>query len=278
MIELVENYAALFKKEKLIEKILKEGKFIFYGVPSSAISLLLASLYKVSKKKQIVFIATTNSEAESFFHESASLLDSSEVSYFPGYEGIPYDYAHYNSENKIDRIRTLAKILSGEKKIIFTSVSGFLKTLPSSKTLLKNSLILKIGSEISQADLFYKLIQLGYLREEICQSYGSFSVKGGVVDIFSPSMNEPVRLDFFGDTLETVKLFDPSTQRSISEIEEISILPVSEFTLTDKEWNLYKEKIEVEDSKLKKPSFEISVKKPLEELISLVKEIGRAHV
>lgn len=268
MKQILEKYKTIFEKENVLEKYSKSKKFNFFGTPKSAVSLISSSLY-LSSKKQILFIAPTNQEALNYFSEFQSFLPLEEISYFPGFEGIPYDYAHYNQETKIDRITCLSKILDEKKSIIITSVSGFLKKLPSPKNLLKESILLKKDSEYSQEIFLKKLIELGYSRESICEDFGSFSVKGGVIDVFTPNFENPIRFDFFGDSIESIKIFSAGTQKSISEIKEILILPVSEFSFNSKEWEIYKNQIESMPSVLKKPSLDL--KTPLEELSSFVK-------
>ncbi len=268
--EILEKYKLVFEKEKILETVLKENSFCFFGVPHSAVSLISSVVFLTSINKKIIFITPTNAEAQNYYGEFQSYLDINEINYFPGYEGIPYDYAHYNHEVKLERLNTLAKILDGDNSLIVTSVSGFLKKLPSPKNLLKDSILLKKKSEIEQEVFLKKLIELGYSRESICENFGSFSVKGGVVDVFTPKFDNPIRFDFYGDEIESIKLFSASTQKSISEIDEVLILPTSEFSLNGKEWEEYKTKIESFPKNLKKP--DIDSKKYLEELVSLVKK------
>ncbi|HMV45129.1 MAG TPA: transcription-repair coupling factor, partial [Leptospiraceae bacterium] len=197
-------------------------------------------------------------------------LPSKSIAYLPGPEVIPYDYAKYSREIKIDRINTLARILNEERLLLFTSTIGFLKTLPSPKILMGKSINLKKGDDFDQTKLISSLVALGYSREEICDEYGKFSVKGGVIDVYSPLSSDPVRLDFFGDTLESIKTFDSTTQRSLSELEDVSILPVDEFLLSKEEWELYQREIEVRGKNLKKPDMEMAHHNALEELVPVV--------
>ena len=250
----------------------KKGQFKFYGIPDSAVSFLASAIYLYQNKKSAIVISATNTDSEALFREALSFLPKENIAYFPGPEVIPYDYARYSRELKIDRINTLARILSGERILLFTSAIGFLKTLPPASILMGKSLNLKTGDEIDQTDLLQSLVALGYVREEICEEYGKFSVKGGVIDVYSPLFTDPVRLDFFGDTLESIKSFDSSTQRSISELEKVSLLPVDEFLLSKKEWEHYQKEIELRGKGLKKPDMEISHHTALEELIPVVHE------
>lgn len=248
----------------------KKGFFKFYGIPDSAISFIASAIYLNQNKKNIIIISPTNTDSEALYREAYSFLSAENIAYLPGPEGIPYDYTKYSRELKIDRINTLARILNGERLLLFTSVIGFLKTLPSSKLLMGKSISLKKGSEVEQNEIILSLVNLGYTREEICDEFGKFSVKGGVIDIYSPLSSDPVRLDFFGDTIETIKSFDSSTQKSLAELDEITILPVDEFLLSKEEWEIYQREIEKRGKGLKKPDLEISHHNALEELIPLV--------
>ncbi len=272
MKDLLSHYSKKISESKFESEYKKKGQFRFYGIPDSASSFLASAIYLSQSKKSSIIVSATNTDSEILFREAMSFLPSENIAYLPGPEVIPYDYARYSRELKIDRINTLARILNGERLLLFTSCVGFLKTLPSPSILLGKSLTLKKGDEIDQTDLLQTLVALGYAREEICEEFGKFTVKGGVVDVYSPLSADPVRLDFFGDTLESIKSFDSSTQRSISELEKISILPVDEFLLSKKEWELYQKEIESRGKGLKKPDLEMSHHTALEELVPVVHE------
>lgn len=272
MKDLLKQYVKKLSEVKFHSAYNKKGQFKFFGIPDSAISFLSAAIYSSEEKKSAIVISSTNTDSEALFREALSFLPKENIAYFPGPEVIPYDYARYSRELKIDRINALARILNEERILLFTSAIGFLKTLPSPKILKGKSIVLKKNDEIEQTNLIRTLVSLGYLREEICEEFGRFSVKGGVVDVYSPLFTDPVRLDFFGDTLESIKSFDSNTQRSISELEEVSILPVDEFLLSNKEWELYQKEIEIRGSGKKKPDMEMSHHTALEELIPVVHE------
>ncbi len=272
MKDLLSRYVKKLSETNFESCYKKKGQYKFYGIPDSSASFLASVIYLFQNKKSSIVISATNTDSEALFREALSFLPRESLAFLPGPEVIPYDYARYSRELKIDRINTLARILSGERILLFTSAIGFLKTLPSPSILMGKSLSLKKGDEIDQTDLLQSLVLLGYAREEICEEFGKFSVKGGVVDVYSPLFTDPVRLDFFGDTLESIKSFDSSTQRSISELEKVSILPVDEFLLSKKEWEIYQKEIESRGKGLKKPDMEMSHHTALEELVPVVHE------
>lgn len=272
MKDILSQYTQKLKEFELAAKFHKSGSFRIYGVPDSASSFVFSAVFSSLKKESLLVVASTNSEAEVLYREAMSFMELEDLAFLPGPDTIPYDYAHYSREMKVDRINALSRILEGKKTLIFTSAVGFLKTLPKAELLSKKSITLEKDKEFSQTLLLAKLVELGYTREEICEEYGQFSVKGGVVDIYSSYRGQALRVDFWGDTIDSIKVFDPSTQRSLSELTKTVVLPVDEFILSDSEWKIYSEKIDEFPSSLKKPEYEFSHKHPVEELIPLVHE------
>jgi transcription-repair coupling factor (superfamily II helicase) len=269
MKELIQSYSKLIQDNKIIQEYSRKNTFTFYGVPEGAISFISSSIFDSIKNQTIIFISPSNSDAEAYFNEAHSYIPSENLAYLPGPEGIPYDYSHYVTDVKLARINTLSKILENKPCLLFTSVSGFLRTLFDPKKLLSNSIYLKKESEYNLTLIIKGLIDLGYKRNDICTEHGSFSLKGGILDICTPSYEDGIRFDFFGDTLESIKLFDLESQKSSTEIQEIRILPATEYSLTEKEWELYTNKLnEFKNKKL--PELDLISKTPLEELISLI--------
>lgn len=271
------NIISLIYSDQLLssnfESVYKENKGVkFYGVPSSASSFLASVIYTTLKDQFVLVIASTNTEAEFLYRESLSYLAEEDICYFPGPEVIPYDYSHMSPEVKRDRIRVLSRILSGQKAIIFTSTIGFLHTVPTPKSLKDKSFSIFKDQELSLKEFTKKLVRLGYEREEVCEQFGQFSIKGGLVDVFTTYASNPIRVDFFGDTIDEIKLFDPNTQKSVETLERAYILPFSEFVLSEEEREEYFKKIIKNYPNLKKPESEIEHGTVLEELVGLVRK------
>lgn len=260
------------KYSKKLNSFLKKEKSslngsIFYSVADSSASLQSSILFESLVDKSLIVVLPTNYEAEGTYREILSYLPSTKVFYFPGTETIPYEWAHVPQDIKRDRVLVLNQILRKKHSLIVTSVSGFLQTVPERLDLFSKSLDFLPGSEYDQERIIRDLVRFGYERRNICDHYGTFSVKGGVIDVFASHSRDPVRLDFYGDSLEEIKLFDPETQKSTGKLPEISILPANEFLLKEEEKDKYWAILN--STELTKPEETLLV---VEELIPLVRK------
>jgi len=147
---------------------------------------------------------------------------------FMGMENINNPFEH-------ERMKILGKVLNGNFDVVITTLDSLLQyTLPSDK-LKEYSVDLKIGGVIKDLNAFInKLVAAGYKRTDIVEESARFSVRGGIIDIFSPSEDYPVRLELFGDEIDSMGIFDPLTQRRIENVKEFKIIPASEIILDDK--------------------------------------------
>ena len=131
------------------------------------------------------------------------------------------------------RITVLHNLTLEKPIILITSIKAFIRTIIP-KDIFKNEYIkLEKNNEYDFNDLLIKLIELGYERVDRVSEPGSFCVKGGILDIFPSSLEEPVRIDFFGDEIDSIRSFDSLSQKSITELKEVEILPQRELLLLD---------------------------------------------
>ena len=141
---------------------------------------------------------------------------------------------------KISRLETLNKTLSKNKKIIVTHLNGYLRYLPEKETY-KNAIVnIKIGSEISREDLARKLVSIGYQKESIVTKTGEIGIRGFIIDIFPIEFEHPIRIEFFGDEIESIRYFDEENQKTIEEVKECRIYPNTEFIVDNYFKNEYK--------------------------------------
>ncbi len=265
MKDLIEKYSEILKKKFPSQKSIVGN--IFYSVTESSSSLQAAILHQAYSDQSICVVLSSNFEAEIFYRELLSYLPESAICYFPGLEMIPYEYAHVPFDIKRARIFGLNNIKNEKKQVYITSVGGFLQTVPPMESIFRDSLELRIGSEYDQSFLLQSLIQLGYERRSYCDVYGTFSVKGSIIDIYLSASRDPVRLDFFGDTLEAIKVYDPVSQKSIGSLDSVQIFPTDEFFLSESEKREYFRILST--TNLQKPEDTLQV---VEELIPLVRK------
>ena len=155
---------------------------------------------------------------------------TSQANYFPKKEVMVYDYLAESKDNTYARIACLNDIYTKKAKIIVTTIEAVSQSLIPKEVLYKNILNFKIGDNINLEEIKQKLVDLGYERSDIAQNKSEFSVRGGIIDIVA-SEKEGIRIELWGDTIDSIRTFDVNTQRSKEKKEEILIYPAHEYLL-----------------------------------------------
>ena len=176
--------------------------------------------------KSILVVTSNMLEARSlynkFFDDSVVLFEDDEISFSDGSAVSP--------ELKVDRINVLNDLISNNKHIVLTDVCGFTRKLSDVKTFSDRNIVLKDGESFSQDDILETLASFGYNRCSIVEKMGDFAIRGFVLDIFPINADNPVRIEFFGDDIESIRYFDLDSQKSIEKLKEFLILPFNETT------------------------------------------------
>ena len=170
------------------------------------------------------------------FEQDLHFFSSRQVLQYPGHEIPPYTPLSPDQLTTAARFSTLYRLKEGVGGIMVTSIEALLRRIMPAAQLTSVAEYLMGGEDCDQDDLLHKLIYLGYDKVALVQSVGDFSIRGGIIDIYPPpfmiepgTLHEgPIRLDFFGDTIESLRSFDPFTQRSTGEISEATLLPVTD--------------------------------------------------
>ena len=149
---------------------------------------------------------------------------------------MPYDRVAPNAETIARRIDTLAELTNrapddGKPLVVLTTVNAVLQRVPPREFIAASSLKLQPGNVMSMQALIERLEASGYARAGTVTDPGQYAVRGGILDLYPPG-GQPVRLDFFGDTLESIRAFDPETQRTEARRDLVQLLPMSEVALT----------------------------------------------
>ena len=155
------------------------------------------------------------------------------AAFFPPREMVFFDmYAHSN-QIVHDRIRVIERLLSGEKLVVVTTSEALLMRLPSKKHWLRNRLEFELGESYDLKSALHTMVNMGYESVDMVESKGHFSLRGGILDIYAPSMDDPVRIEFFDDEVDSIRAFDPSTQLSKDKVESVQVGPCREVLLDD---------------------------------------------
>lgn len=166
----------------------------------------------------------------SFFAPQVKVLS------FPAWDCVPYDRADPKPDIIAERIATLAQLERGKRRgprLILTTPRALVQKLPPRKFIRQMIKILSPGKRVDRARFLSRLAAMGYIRSEMVMDKGEFAVRGGIIDLFLAGYKEPVRLDFFGDELESIRQFDPLSQRTTKKLNRVTILPVSEIDFSD---------------------------------------------
>lgn len=207
------------------------------GLLGSSRAYLVAGLYN-KQRRPILILTPTQEEAEEFKEDLGSFIE--DVTLFPSWEILPYEPLSPPYEITDLRLSVLDRLTRREDLVIVAPIKAVLiKTIPP-QVFSASRLTLKKGESLNMEELLSCLITLGYERIEMVEARGEFSRRGGIVDIYPVGFTQPTRIEFFDDKIESIRGFDPTSQRSTGMLNEITILPRRELIFTDKDFSQFK--------------------------------------
>lgn len=201
------------------------------GITDEFFCLYLNCLMK-QKKKNILVVVNSLFEANNLYSSLATYTNN--VYLFPMDDFLTSEAIAISPDLKINRLGTL-NILNffDDNFIVITNLMGYLRFLPTKENYVDSVLHLSVGDEITPKLLVEKLLLCGYSKDTIVTNTGDIGVRGFVIDVFPIDFENPVRLEFFGDQIESIRFFDAKTQKSLSNIQDITICPYTEFLCKD---------------------------------------------
>ncbi|RYV03139.1 transcription-repair coupling factor [Shewanella sp. OPT22] len=195
------------------------------------------TLKQIAEKHKGTTVIVTNDTptALSLDAELNYLLANSEhsVALFPDRETLPYDNFSPHQDLVAQRLETLHHLTEKKSKVIIVPISTLLVKLPPQKFITDNVLILSKGDNYHLDSVRKTLTDTGYHAVEQVYEHGEFAVRGSIIDIYPTGSKKPLRIELFDDEVETIRYFDPETQRSETEIESVRMLPAKEFPTDD---------------------------------------------
>jgi len=230
---------------------LKAGRpLTLAGVPDGAEGLVIADLARAiaaGKNAPAISVAVVCRDGARMAAASRALsffVPDIEVLEFPAWDCLPYDRVSPHPAVVAQRVMTLARLarVAGREHpaVLLTTVNAVLQRVPERAVIAKQSLSVAPGNVAPMANIIQWLELNGFNRAATVREAGDYAVRGGIVDLFAPGMDTPVRLDFFGDTLESIRSFDPETQRTTNELRALDLVPVAEFQLNSDTIRLFR--------------------------------------
>ncbi len=212
----------------------------------SAKAYVLARL-RIETGKSFAIVAETNHELDIWandldFHLSQSPGLEYTITTLPSFETAPYSGASPHAETQENRALGLWQMRSGASDMVVISARSMIQKMISPAEAADLGCHLIRDSDFAPEVLVERLFSVGYVREEPISGPGQLSVRGGIVDVWSPDAESPVRIEFFGDTVDSIRTFDPETQLSTGQRKEISLAPMREFAVVPqdlKDWAFF---------------------------------------
>ena len=220
------------------------------GVADGAEGLVLADLARAVAARpsapaiSLAVICRDGSRMAALSRSLTFFAPDVEVLEFPAWDCLAYDRVSPHAGVVAQRMTTLARLarIKGRERpaILLATVNAMLQRVPPREILSRQSLAAAPGNVIAMSGITEWLELNGFIRASTVREAGEYAIRGGIVDLFAPGMAEPVRLDFFGDTLESIRAFDPETQRTTAELRALNLVPMAEFQLTSDTIRLFR--------------------------------------
>ena len=234
------------------EEVIKKFKYpnIINSSDETNEALLISSSFLASNK---CFVIIKNSlyNAQRLYDRLSTFLNNEEIYLYPTDESLRLDAIAESKELIAERVYILSKILKNERCIIVTHTSSIIRHLPLKEDFEKSFINLKIGDVFSKDKLINLLEMSGYERVVKIDHSLQYAIRGGVIDIFSVNYNDPIRIEYFDDEIDSIRFFNLVSQRTVETLKSIEILPASELVIDSKVLN---SKIDDLENKLKELS------------------------
>ena len=205
----------------------KTSPIAISGLTDVGTTQLLAGIHEFGKRP-ICLITYNEIQAKKLYENILYFTEN--VVFFPKKEIVTYDYVAESKELSYQRIEAINQIKAKKNLIIVTTIEAIMQKLPTKKDLYENELNFKVGQSYSLEEIKEKLVKLGYIRCDLIEGRGQFSIRGGIVDI-ATNQETGIRIEFWGDEVDSIRNFNILTQRSIQNLEKATIYPAHEYLL-----------------------------------------------
>ena len=218
---------------------LARGRRRVSGLTSTARALYIPLFARAAQVPTVVIVA--DNKAADAMHlalragcDLTGAIPADRVLRLPAHDVLPFENLSPHPDIQEQRAKTLWKIATGEASIVVAPVESAAMKLFPAPFYAGLAQILRRGEEVDVETLLAHLTSIGYSRNDIVEMPGQFTRRGGILDVYSPEADRPVRFEFFGDEIESIRKFDPETQRSAAPLDEARLLPLTETPVTER--------------------------------------------
>src|SRR5215510_10425447 len=219
---------------RLLEGLKSERRVLTQGLKGAARGYLLSKLSR-QLSAPLVCVAADHLAADlAFFLGGSGSLLEPRVLRLPSDEVLPYDDLSPEPTVTTERLAALFHLRQGSRfPALVLSLRGLHRKVLPPSVLNELSELVGVGQEFDRDALVRRLSDMGYLSSPLVEDVGTFSIRGGILDVFSPLYPRPARIDFFGDRIESIRSFDPETQRTVEQLQELYLIPIRELLFAE---------------------------------------------
>jgi len=212
-----------------------EGAVTVDGVADGYEAFALAAIAAGLGERPLIFVVRDGQRLPAIAETLAFAAPGLPVLELPAWDCLPYDRVSPGADAAARRLDAMAAMAALREKphraVVLASANAVLQRMPEARTVLAQTITARPGNQIDMKMLAARLDTAGFERVATVRDVGEYAVRGGILDLYAPG-GEPLRLDFFGDSLESIRAFDPATQRTTGQRTELSLKPMSEVELT----------------------------------------------
>lgn len=239
--ELLQQDKAL---QELATGLTKGGRHLMTGISGTARTVYLAALQQRTQQPMVI-VSDSQFHADQLAEDLQALLGNEHVAVFPAEESLAAEMAVTSLDTRLARVSALHLLLTDPQAVVVTGIAGAQRYLPPVKKFQQAQLTIDFDHEYELKDLEIKLHQMGYHRNTTVEQPGEFAIRGSIVDVYPLDADYPVRLDFFDTELDSMRSFDAENQRSIENIDSLTILPATDLVLSDDDRQKAKTQLEL---------------------------------
>ncbi|MCK8824913.1 transcription-repair coupling factor [Fuchsiella alkaliacetigena] len=234
-------------------------------------AFIIANLY-AELEDRAMLLTYNRQRAIDIYEELLRIIPAAKLFLFPELEVLPHERIEEDISVRIERLEVLTALNSTAKPLVILPIKGLLQRLVPQPVFVEHCFEIKQSNHLHLQKLKSDLVAAGYKRVDMVTNKGEFSVRGGIIDIYSLTMDSPVRIELFGEEIDSIRTFDLDTQRSIKKIEQVLISPATETLLNFKNLNNLVPKIEKKLLARKKSLISASKEAEAQELLARYNE------
>ncbi len=240
----VRDFITLYREDGLVQNFLAKASELA-GQPShlqcrglvGSLDAVIAAVTFLRQPCTQLFILHDKEEAAYFLNDLQNLLDNQEVSFFPMSYKKPYQFEETENANVVQRAEVLNLLNSqNDNQLIVSYPEALTERVISKKTLVQNTFPVKTGDKLDGNFVSEFLINYQFDKTDFVYEPGQFSIRGGIIDVFSFANNLPYRIELFGDEVESIRTFNPDTQLSVATVDQITLVPNLSSKLLQQQW------------------------------------------